>query len=709
MLPPLMNVALTPALALATASLASSLPQEPVDPQGGAAPDEDVLVVTPTRTATPSQELPWTLDVVPAEQLQERNHRIWAQALRDVPGILVQQTAYGQASPYIRGFTGFQNLALVDGVRLNNSVFRSGPNQYWNTIDSWSVDRLEVVKGPASVLWGSDSLGGTVNVLTRTPFAWETGLGLRSEMRWASAESSYQHRFEASATDQESTGILVGVTGKSFGDLQGGRDVGLQPGTGYDEVDVDLKLEHYLEDGSLLTFAHQRVRQNDVPRTHKTVDGIDWEGLSVGSELRRELDQERELTYLQLRSPSAHGVFDSSVFGVSHQRQAEQRDRTKASGAEETQGFTVDTVGVFRHYTLGSDLGEWTLGFDVYRDVVSSFLDKGAAQQPKDDVQGPVADDASYLTAGLFAEDRIAITDRLDLTVGARLNHAAVDADQVLDPVTEAATSLEQDWQSLVGSARFGYDLAGEGMRLYGGVSQGFRAPNLSDLTRLDSARSNEFEVPAPDLEPEFTTSWEIGLKQRTDTRSAQVALFYTRIEDGIVRVPTGATNAEGEVLVSKANVGDGFVWGLEAGASQRLGAELELFGSATWMEGYQDTFPTSDPVAVRETITRLMPLTVVAGGRWTAPSKGFWTELLFRYADRADRLNTADERDGSRIPAGGTPGYLVADLHAGITLSADAQLLIGIDNLANEDYRIHGSGLNQPGRNLYVTLRLGF
>ena len=85
----------------------------------------------------------------------------------------------------------------------------------------------------------------------------------------------------------------MGVTGKSFGDLEGGRDVGLQPGTGYDEVDVDLKLEHYLEDGSLLTFAHQRVRQNDVPRTHKTVDGIDWEGLSVGGELRRELDQER--------------------------------------------------------------------------------------------------------------------------------------------------------------------------------------------------------------------------------------------------------------------------------------------------------------------------------------------------------------------------------------------------------------------------------
>jgi hemoglobin/transferrin/lactoferrin receptor protein len=470
-----------------------------------------------------------------------------------------------------------------------------------------------------------------------------------------------------------------------------------------------VKLEHFLDDGSLLTFAHQRVRQSDVPRTHKTVDGLDWEGLSVGDELRRDLDQDRDLTYVQLRSQDAFGVFDSSTTSVSHQRQAERRDRTKSSGAQESQGFTVDTLGLFQHFTLGSALGTWTLGLDAYRDSVSSFVDKGAAQQPKDDIQGPVADDSTYLTAGLFAEDRIEVTDRLDLTVGARLSHAAVDARQVLDPVTETATSIEDDWQSLVGSARFGYDLEGEELRLFGGVSQGFRAPNLSDLTRLDSARSNEFEVAAPDLEPEFTTSWEIGLKQRTATRSAQVALFYTQIEDGIVRVPTGATNAEGDVIVTKANVGDGYVWGLEAGASQRVGPSLELFGNATWMEGYQDTFPTSDPILARETITRLMPFTVMAGTRWTHPSRGHWVELLFRYAAKADRLNTADERDSSRIPPGGTPAYMVADLHTGFQVSDDLELLVGIDNLADEDYRIHGSGLNQPGRNLYVTLRMGF
>jgi hemoglobin/transferrin/lactoferrin receptor protein len=79
---------------------------------------------------------------------------------------MLQKTSYGQGSPFLRGFTGFRTLLMVDGVRLNNAVFREGPNQYWNTVDPWSVDRYEVVLGPASVLYGSDAVGGAVNALT---------------------------------------------------------------------------------------------------------------------------------------------------------------------------------------------------------------------------------------------------------------------------------------------------------------------------------------------------------------------------------------------------------------------------------------------------------------------------------------------------------------------------------------------------------------
>ena len=88
------------------------------------------------------------------------------------PSVMVQKTGYGQGSPYLRGFTGFRTLMMVDGIRLNNSTFRDGPNQYWNTVDPWSVARYEAVMGPASVLYGSDAVGGAVNALSFAPPDW---------------------------------------------------------------------------------------------------------------------------------------------------------------------------------------------------------------------------------------------------------------------------------------------------------------------------------------------------------------------------------------------------------------------------------------------------------------------------------------------------------------------------------------------------------
>jgi len=99
-----------------------------------------------------------------------------------VPGVMVQKTGHGQGSPYIRGFTGFRTLLMIDGIRLNNAVFRDGPNQYWNTVDPFSIERLEVVKGPSSVLYGSDAIGGTVNVITRGPGGETTALGDRARI-----------------------------------------------------------------------------------------------------------------------------------------------------------------------------------------------------------------------------------------------------------------------------------------------------------------------------------------------------------------------------------------------------------------------------------------------------------------------------------------------------------------------------------------------
>src|SRR5690606_14167326 len=89
--------------------------------------------------------------------------------LQNEVGVLIQQTGRGQASPFLRGLTGQQILILVDGVRLNTSIVRPGPNQYFNTIDPGQIERIEVTRGSQSMLWGADALGGVINIVTRGP------------------------------------------------------------------------------------------------------------------------------------------------------------------------------------------------------------------------------------------------------------------------------------------------------------------------------------------------------------------------------------------------------------------------------------------------------------------------------------------------------------------------------------------------------------
>jgi len=695
--------ALSPVLAALLLPFPAALAQQGAErtpePKDGIA----TTIVTAERQPADEIETPYTTDVVTREELDRRSYRTTPQILRDTPGVLVQETSVGQGSPYIRGFTGFHTLFLIDGIRLNNSIFRSGPNQYWNTVDPFSYEQLEIVKGPASVLYGSDAIGGTVNAITKSPTTWGEGLqaGGLLYYRVSSAEESHIGRIESSVTDGRDWGVLAGVTLKHFGDFQAGEELGTQPYTGYDEWDGDLKLERRLAGDARLVFGYQHVDQDDVPRTHRTIFSESWEGTTVGSDLKREFDHERDLAYVQLHDEDVDSWFDRYSLSLSYHDQSEVRDRINSSASQSYQGVDVDTLGLLASFGSDTDAGRFTYGLDAYHDEVDSF----SSSEP---IQGPVADDSSYDLIGVFVQDEIEATERLTLILGARFDYAAVDAGSFLDPVSSTATSFDDEWSAVTGSARFLYRLTEESdevVNLYGGISQGFRAPNLSDLTRLDSAKTDEFEVPAPGLDPEYYTQFELGVKSESDKLATDLAVFYTDIKDGIVRVPTGDTTTSGDFIVTKDNVGDGYVYGIEAGAAYEFAANWSVFGNGTYLMGKQDTYPTSAPVIEEEYITRLMPLTLQAGLAWADPVDGLWAEAVARYADKADKLSPSDEGDTSRIPPGGTPSYVVFDLRGGYQLSQSLSVQLALENVADEDYRIHGSGQNMPGRNAIFSL----
>lgn len=166
-----------------------------------------------------------------------------------------------------------------------------------------------------------------------------------------------------------------------------------------------------------------------------------------------------------------------------------------------------------------------------------------------------------------------------------------------------------------------------------------------------------------------------------------------------IVRVPTG-TRIEDEFEVTKQNAGDGFVQGVEGSLHYQFHPQWTFSGTLTWLDGEVDTFPTSAAIKRREPLDRLMPLTSYVGLRWDHPSGKYWVSGHVAFVEQQDNLSSRDQQDTQRIPPGGTPGYAVFSIRSGWQ---------PMENLTDEDYRVHGSGQNEPGRNVILSLDMTF
>ena len=669
---------------------------------------EEEILVTATARESEELDLPYSTYILTGDDLRRRQMaRTVPEALAEVPGVMVQATSQGQGSPYLRGFTGFRTLFLIDGIRLNNSVFREGPNQYWTTVDPFGLEQLEVVQGPGSVLHGSDAVGGTVQGLTLAPGAplAEEDLAGTLLYRYASAEHSQGGHLTVRGRVGERWSLALRGGAKSFGDVRAGDPTGTQPRTGYGEWDGDLKAVRETAGGGRLILAHQRVEIDDAWRTHSTDAARSFRETSIGSDRERSRDQRRALSYVQYHGS---GGFSASL---SYHEQSEDEFRIRRNGARELQGFDVGTLGLWARWTAASRrAGAWSLGIESYRDEVDSSAvqldDSGAVLRRE--VQGPVGDDARYDLWGVYVQNEARWSPRLSTVLGARWTGARASADRVRDPASGRTIRVEGDWHKAVGNARILLRLGGsETWRLFGGLSQGFRAPNLSDLTRFDSARSNEREVAAPDLQPEDFLSYELGVKLRRPRLGFEAALFHTAIDGLIVRVPTGRTLGT-EVEVTKRNAGDGFVHGVELRGEAGLGAGWRLAGSWAWLEGEVEI---AEPGAGlrRQTLDKMTPATGRLSLRWQPPARPWEAQILWEAAAEQDRLSPGDRADTQRIPPGGTPGWEVLTLRGSWSLTDRLSLSGAAENLLDEDYRIHGSGLNRPGRNLVLGLEIGF
>ncbi len=636
------------------------------------------VIVTADRAETRHKLIPHSVSTLDRNTLEKNAPRTVPEALSASPGVWVQKTNHGGGSPFVRGLTGNQVLILVDGIRLNNSTFRYGPNQYLNTIDPAMIERIEVLRGAGSVLYGSDALGGVVHVFTRKPRFTSSGAVLSAETlaRYMSGGMEKRIRLDLEASSPAAAAVC-GIGRAAFGDLVAGAGLGRESPSGYDEFTGSASVVVNLSDRHMVSASYQYLRQDDVPR----YDQVAERGYS-----RYSFDpQVRSLVYARLYSFFEAPFARRTRLTVYDHRSGEGRVKQKEGSSVVTEELDeVDSGGASFEITSSfSDAWQAVSGLEGWFDQVgSSALDRDADTGDETVKRGLYPDGAEAAGAGIYTHHTFN-AGKLRLTAGVRFALYGITASDTLFGDLHITPS------AVVGHGGASYPVTPSN-RVYVSAGTGFRAPNINDVSSFGNFDFG-IEVPAPELAPEKTVNIEAGWKGEGDRWAGSAAFYRTRLFDLIEREKAtwnGADSLDGSRVYRKANTGEGRIDGCELSFGAGLTGNLSIYGHLAYAFGVNET--TGDP------LRRIPPLNGSLELRYAAES-GFWLSSALLAADIQDRLAPGDV-DDHRIPDGGTPGWQVVNLSAGLDwrrhrFQADAL------NLFNEAYRVHGSGVDGYGR----------
>ncbi|MBI4903048.1 MAG: TonB-dependent receptor [Acidobacteria bacterium] len=756
------------------------------------------------------------------------------QALAGEPGVLLQQSTYAQASPFLRGLTGYQVLNLVDGIRFNNSTFRSGPNQYLAYIEPSQAQRIEAVLGPAGVSWGSDSLGGTIHVLTAQPsFASERG---RPELHGQFQLSATSADLSAAASGHIAASTprfywLGGLSGRRHNDLRAGdgydsrnvflRLFGMQPAavreltgnrqqdSGFRQYGAEARFAARLRPDQMLTFNYQRGAQDKVNGYKDLLGGL---GRLIST------FEPQDLNWLYARYEKLRLSWLDSInttFSFNSQTDGGRRQNLSYADPITTDYTRVNVYGynaqATTHYgsrmlaSFGGDLyDEHIRATREIRNPVSSVVTNPRPLYP---------DNSRYQNLGAFAQGSYQILRSLRAAAGVRLTGVrfATTEDRALRIPSSSQWFRDVTFQSSVS-----WQITGA-FGIHGVISRGFRAPNLNDLGAL-GLNDLGYEIPAAEtisagallstdagesalskgralsrLSAESLMNYEFGTRVRTRRFYARAQLFDAELYDPIVRrtvlfpvngVPaslaglsvtpiaqTAAQRQQGVVTVATAidpravkafvNDGQSRYYGVETLGRAQVLRHLALEANYSYILG-RDLFPNRN-------IRRLPPAIGTMRLRYSPAGRKPWIELSVTASAEQSRLSGGDRDDerigasfrradiasffaGSRVaaltdpvtrsfrptgetllqiqnrvlPIGATingvrvtddnsrvplylsnAGWTVLGLRTGIPLGERFQIAAAIENILDRNYRYHGSGIDAPGFNTWVGIKI--
>lgn len=703
----------------------------------------DAVVISAAKWEQAKRDVPVKVVSILPEDVELQAPQTSADMLARSGEVYVQKSQLGGGSPMIRGLSANRVMLSVDGIRMNNAIFRGGNLQNVLSIDALSIERSEVIFGPGSVIYGSDALGGVMSFYTLEP-KFSTGDGVKTEgsvlLRTASANFEKTGHFDLSISGKR-WASATSVTYSDFDDLRMGSngpreylrpeyvervdgtdsvlsnpDRKVQKFSGYEQLNVLQKIRFKASEKVDVGYTFLYSTTSDYARYDRLIRYRD--GLPRSAEWYYG-PQDWMMHALKVESADSNFFYDRARITMAYQQFKESRhDRDYKDDILTSREEQVDAISL--NFDLEQDIGarhEIFYGTElILNDVSSTASQRDIVSGSTTEAPTRYPNGAYWNSAAIYLNDRFRATERITLLGGLRYSFVQLSApfDTIFYDLPTTEASLAQG--ALNGSLGLTYRPS-EDWQFNVNLATGFRAPNIDDIGKVFDSEPGAVIVPNPSLLPEYAYNADVGIsKVFGDALRFDVNGFYTLLENAMVRrefVLDGQDSIiyDGELSRVQAiqNAASAFVYGFSAGLEWKIGANISLMSRLSYQVGKEELDDGT-----------LAPL------RHAAPAFG-----VTRITCSRDRLRlqlgtqynaevSADEMPPSEIAKGFmyagdesfrpySPAWYIVNFRALYSVNDNVQFTGGVENILDLRYRTYSSGISAPGRNFQASVRVLF
>lgn len=699
----------------------------------------DEVVMSISKWEQQKKDIPQKISLMNAKTIEFTASQTSADLLQNSGKVFVQKSQLGGGSPMIRGFATNRLLLSVDGVRMNNAIFRGGNIQNVISIDPFTIKSTEVIFGPGSVIYGSDAIGGVMNFYTNNPqFSKTDSLEVfgKSNYRYSSANNENTVHVDFNLGKRE-WAFLSSLTYNNFGDLkmgshgpnsylrnnyvvtENGQDrlqendnAKKQVPTGYDQINVMQKVLFRPNSNWNINLSAYYSETSDYSRYDRLIRPSK-DGLGLRSAEWSYGPQKWFMGNLQFYKNGKGKFYDGLKITTAYQNFVESRnDRGFGDDIRYGSKENVDAISAnvdFENKRIGN-LRLYYGGEYVFNKIGSAGNEFNLETMVTSPSASRYPDNSTWQTLAGYISGELRAKPNFTFLSGLRYSHVWIDA--IFDQTFYSFPFNDADLSTgaLTGSLGFSWFPKADLQLTFNG-STGFRAPNIDDVGKIFDSEPGSVVVPNPDLEPEYAYNLEVGIQKNFNDRlMLKGASFYTYLVDALVRRDF-QFNGNNEIMYNGElhnvqaiqNAAKAYVYGFEFGLDAFLTENLSVNANLTFTEGIEEEQDGTD-----------------TPGRHVAPTFGdfhiVWknqklkTDLFanfngeISFGDLAMSEKTKDfiyavDVDGNPY----SPSWYTLNFRSQYQLSHALKFTANLENFTDQRYRSYSSGIVAPGINLIL------